>query len=68
MPRVESPPGMAFTLHLTALEEEPAPVMLAVNACPAPVETDAEPGRNPHDDAIGKRDDGRRRDGAVGIA
>jgi hypothetical protein len=38
---------MPFTLHVSALEEAPAPVILAVNACPAPVETVAEVGEMP---------------------
>lgn len=44
MPRVELPPAMPFTLHVSAFEEAPAPVILAVNSCPAPVETVAEVG------------------------
>jgi hypothetical protein len=38
---------MLFTLHVSAFEEAPAPVILAVNACPAPVETVAEVGEIP---------------------
>jgi hypothetical protein len=41
------PPAMPFTLHVSAFEEAPAPVILAVNACPAPVETVAEVGEIP---------------------
>jgi hypothetical protein len=44
VPRVELPPAMSFTLHVTAVEAPPVPVTLAVNACPAPVETVAEVG------------------------
>ena len=36
-----------FTLQVTAFEEAPAPAILAVNACPAPVETVAEVGEIP---------------------
>lgn len=41
------PPAMPFTLHVTAFEEAPAPEILAVNVCPAPVETVAEVGEIP---------------------
>jgi hypothetical protein len=44
VPRVELPPAMPFTLHVTAVEGAPVPVRLAVNDCPAPVETVAEVG------------------------
>jgi hypothetical protein len=47
VPRIELPPTMPFTLQVTALEDAPAPVILAVNACPAPVETVAEVGEIP---------------------
>ena len=36
-----------FTLQVTAFEEAPAPAILAVNACPAPVDTVAEVGEIP---------------------
>ena len=45
VPSVELPPAMPFTLQVTALED--APAILAVNACPAPVETVAEVGEIP---------------------
>jgi hypothetical protein len=38
---------MLFTLQVTAFEEAPAPAILAVNACPASVETVAEVGEIP---------------------
>jgi hypothetical protein len=38
---------MPFTLQVTAFEESPAPAILAVNACPAPVDTVAEVGEIP---------------------
>ena len=47
MPSVELPPAMPFTLQVSAFEEAPAPVILAVNACPAPVETVADVGEIP---------------------
>ena len=45
VPRVELPPTMPFTPQATAFED--APVILAVNACPAPVEAAAEVGEIP---------------------
>jgi hypothetical protein len=33
-----------FTLQVTAFEEVPAPAIVAVNACPAPVDTVTEVG------------------------
>lgn len=36
-----------FTLQVTAFEEAPAPAMVAVNACPAPVDTVTEVGEIP---------------------
>src|SRR5580704_13397942 len=47
VPRIELPPTMPFTLQVTAFEDAPPPVKLAVNACPAPVETVAEVGEIP---------------------
>jgi hypothetical protein len=47
IPRVELPPITPFTLQVTAFEEAPAPAILAVNACPAPVDTVAEVGEIP---------------------
>ena len=47
VPRIELPPTMPFTLQVTAFEDAPAPVILAVNACPASVETVAEVGEIP---------------------
>ena len=47
VPRIELPPTMPFTLQVTAFEDGPAPVILAVNACPEPVETVAEIGEIP---------------------
>ena len=44
MPSVEFPPATPFTLHVSAVERDPAPVTVAVNACPAPVETLADVG------------------------
>jgi uncharacterized protein YybS (DUF2232 family) len=44
VPSVELPPEMPFTLHVTAVDGLPGPDMLAVNACPAPVEIVAEMG------------------------
>ena len=35
---------MPFTLHVTTVDGAPLPDMLAVNACPAPFETEAEVG------------------------
>jgi hypothetical protein len=47
VPSVELPPAMPFTLHVTAVDGLPVAVTLAVNACPAPVETVAEIGEIP---------------------
>ena len=47
VPRVELPPMTPFTLQVSAFEEAPAPAILAVNACPAPVDTVAEVGEIP---------------------
>ena len=44
MPRVELPPAMPFTLHVTAIDGLPVPVMDAVNTCAAPVARVAEAG------------------------
>lgn len=45
MPKVELPPAMPFTLHVTAVEGLPVPVTLTVNTWAAPVETVADSGR-----------------------
>jgi hypothetical protein len=47
VPRVELPPWIPFTIHMTAFEAPPVPVMLAVNACPAAAETVTETGEIP---------------------
>jgi hypothetical protein len=47
VPRIELPPISPFTLQVTAFEEAPALAILAVNACPAPVDTVAEVGEIP---------------------
>jgi hypothetical protein len=47
VPRIELPPMTPFTLQVTALDEAPAPAIVAVNACPAPVDTVTEVGEIP---------------------
>ena len=47
VPRIELPPMTPFTLQVTALEEAPAPAIVAANACPAPVDTVTEVGEIP---------------------
>jgi hypothetical protein len=47
VPTVELPPAMPFTLHVTAVDGLPVPDMVAINACPAPVEIVAEVGEMP---------------------
>ena len=39
------PPAMPFTLHVTAVDGLPVPVMVAVNTCAAPVARVADAGR-----------------------
>jgi hypothetical protein len=47
VPRIELPPMTPFTLQVTAFEEAPAPAIVAVNACPVPIDTVAEVGEIP---------------------
>jgi hypothetical protein len=68
VPRVELPPAMPFTLQMTALEDAPVPATLAVNACPAPVDTVAEVGEIPIYNSACEHDDGRRCRTAIRIA
>jgi len=47
VPRIELPPATPFTLQVSAFEEAPAPAIVAVNSCPAPVDTVTEVGEIP---------------------